>query len=170
MTLYNLKSSDGAWRITKFDNDLNVESSYITSEMECECPAGSRPTCRHRQMLPKMLNVGAEDSGMFYDFDADQFLEPMANDEDTQPAIVSPIEEEFKVGEYTADYSGLTEAEIAASDPKIDALFESSVELPPQAAQDILSQLKEQPATIDKNSVAYVTPHPALSGPLKRRI
>ena len=96
MTLYNLKSSDGQWRITKFTNDLDVESSYITSLQECECPAGSRPTCRHRQMLPKMLNVGAEDSAMFYDFEHDQFLEPITNnEEDTQPAIVSPIEDEL---------------------------------------------------------------------------
>ena len=94
MSLYTLKSSDGQWRITKFTNDLDVEASYITSEAECECPAGSRPTCRHRQMLPKMLNVGAEDSGMFYDFDTDQFLEPIVDSEDTQPAIVSPIEDE----------------------------------------------------------------------------
>ena len=127
MALYNLKSSDGAWRITKFDNDLNVESSYITSEAECECPAGSRPTCRHRQMLPKMLNVGAEDSGMFYDFERNQFLEPITDEEDTQPAIVSPVEDE----------------------------------LPPQAAQDMLS-----PSALTLTS----TTHPAISGTLRRRI
>jgi hypothetical protein len=93
MSLYNLKSADGQWRITKFTNDLEVESSYLTSVTECECPAGTRPSCRHRTMLPRMLNVGAEDSEMFYDFDHDQFLEPLNDSEDTQPAIVSPLED-----------------------------------------------------------------------------
>ena len=168
MALYNLKSSDGQWRITKFTNDLDVEASYITSEAECECPAGNRPTCRHRQMLPRMLNVGAEDSGMFYDFDTDQFLEPIADSDDTQPAIVSPIEDE--------------------------------VELPPQAAQDMLSPSTTEPkqdeylegigqrwplvkphsttvsaaafdaADIGSNPVEAATVHPAISGTLKRRI
>jgi hypothetical protein len=76
MTLYNLKSADGQWRITKFTNDLDVESSYILSETECECPAGSRPTCRHRQMLPIMLANSLEDSGGFYDFENEQVLVP----------------------------------------------------------------------------------------------
>ena len=84
MSLYNLRSADGQWKITKFDNDLNVESSYVTSLSECGCPAGSRPTCRHRLMLPKMLEVGAEDSGLFYDFDNDKFFEPLS---DTDPEL-----------------------------------------------------------------------------------
>jgi hypothetical protein len=171
MALYNLKSSDGQWRITKFDNDLNVESSYIVSLEGCDCPAGSRPVCRHRTMLPKMLNVGAEDSGMFYDYNTDQFLEPMADDEDTQPAIVSPMYQ-YDEQECPGHVASKDDAKICAlCGTHVDSLRpEDEVELPPQAAQDMLSQLKEQPATIDKNSVAYVTPHPALSGPLKRRI
>lgn len=147
MAFYNLKSSDGQWAITKFDNDLNVESSYITSELECSCPAGSRPSCRHRQMLPKMLHVGAEDSAMFYDFDHDQFLEPITDEaeEDTQPAIVSPIEDE----------------------------------LPPQAAQDMLYEGERVgPSTLavdDYSSPSasgrgQPSPHPAITGTLKRRI
>lgn len=76
MSLYNLKSAPGEWRITKFDNDLNVESSYLVSREACECPAGHRPSCRHRQMLPRMLAAQAEDSPMFYDFDNDRWLAP----------------------------------------------------------------------------------------------
>jgi len=149
MTLYNLKFADGQWRITKFTNDLEVESSYITSINECECPAGNRPTCRHRQMLPKMLNVGAEDSGMFYDFERDQFLELITDPEDTQPVIVSPMEDEL----------------------------EDEPELPPQAAQDILSP--PEPASFRQIHDGVVSPemakmieavHPALNGPLRRRI
>ena len=76
MSLYNLKSADGDWRITKFTNDLDVESSYLVSRDACECPAGHRPSCRHRQMLPRMLAAQAEDSPMFYDFDNDRWLTP----------------------------------------------------------------------------------------------
>lgn len=76
MTLYNLKSDGDQYRITKFTNDLDVESSYILSETECECPAGSRPSCRHRQMLPTMLAEALCDSGGFYDFDNGQVLVP----------------------------------------------------------------------------------------------
>ena len=168
MTLYNLKTADGEFRITKFDNDLNVESSYVVSERECGCPAGNRPTCRHRQMLPKMLNVGAEDSGMFYDYDTDQFLEPMADSEDTQPAIVSPIED--MVNEPQSIMPG------------------HIVELPPQAAQDMLSpslhteiesevmptatihQPRASEYRAQEQSLSPAPAHPALSGPLKRRI
>lgn len=75
MSLYNLRTSDGSYRITKFSNDLDVEASYLVSLTECECPAGHRPSCRHRQMLPKMLAVGADDQPMFYDFEGDRFFE-----------------------------------------------------------------------------------------------
>jgi len=140
VALYNLKSSDGAWRITKFDNDLNVESSYITSERECGCPAGNRPTCRHRQMLPKMLNVGAEDSGMFYDFDHDQFFEPMEGiaGEDTQPVIVSPLEIEETIETINGLVSELATNEVAAAG--------------------------------GSNVSPTLAVHPAITGPLKRRI
>lgn len=51
MTLYNAKTDDGEVRITKFTDDLDVQSSYITSGSSCECPAGARDTCRHRKMF-----------------------------------------------------------------------------------------------------------------------
>lgn len=89
MALYNLRSADGDWRITKFDNDLNPESSYLVSREACECLAGHRPSCRHRQMLSRMLAAQAEDSPMFYDFDRDQWLAPTGIPEilDAEPAV-----------------------------------------------------------------------------------
>lgn len=72
--LYNCKSEigkDGAlrYRITKFDDAMNVESSYITDGVACDCPAGQRPTCRHRQMLPRFKQREAVNTEWFYDFD-----------------------------------------------------------------------------------------------------
>jgi|SRR6185437_14979703 len=100
MTLYNLKSNDGEWRITKFTNDLDVESSYRTSLSECECPAGHRPTCRHRQMLPKMLAYAIEDSSAFYDFETDTVLEPISEAiaDSLEPQLTGLQEEQILMG------------------------------------------------------------------------
>lgn len=67
-TLYNCHHSGDQFRITKFDDDMNPQSSYLCTTEECECPAGVRPTCRHREMLPKFLardHIGDE---WFFDY------------------------------------------------------------------------------------------------------
>lgn len=67
--LYNCRHSGDQYRITKFDDDMNPQGSYLLSLEECDCPAGVRPTCRHRQMLPKFIarqHVGDE---WLFDFD-----------------------------------------------------------------------------------------------------
>ncbi len=78
MTLYNLRTALDDYRITKFTPDLNVESSYLISntfdesgqpQLLCECPAGVRPWCRHRQMLPELLSRNMLDSELFWDFE-----------------------------------------------------------------------------------------------------
>lgn len=69
MSIYNCKREGDRYRITKFDDDVNVESSYLCSLAECECPAGPRPTCRHRQMLSKFLARGAVDTGECYNYE-----------------------------------------------------------------------------------------------------
>lgn len=66
--LYNVHTDGDQYRITKF-NDGEVEASYLCSETECQCPAGHRPTCRHRMMLPMFLHRGAVDSWWFLDWD-----------------------------------------------------------------------------------------------------
>lgn len=66
--LYNMHTDGDEYRCTKF-NDGEVESSYLCSTTECQCPAGSRQTCRHRQMLPMFLNRGAVDTFWFLDWD-----------------------------------------------------------------------------------------------------
>ncbi len=68
-TLYSLRTDGDQFRITKFV-DGEVESSYLCTEVECECPAGHRPSCRHRQMLPMMLACGICSTHWFWDFDS----------------------------------------------------------------------------------------------------
>lgn len=73
-TLYSLRTHvselnpDLAYYITKFA-DGEVESAYALNEINCECPAGARPSCRHRQMLPQMLAAGLVNTHWFWDFD-----------------------------------------------------------------------------------------------------
>lgn len=192
MSLYNLKSEDGQWRITKFDNDLNVESSYIVDihANECGCPAGVAPTCRHRKMLPKMLAVGAEDSAMFYDFDHDQFLEPLGDSEDTQPAIVSPIEDESGLEtEFESELSPSSPSQpkpaSAASGSYSNDLHDSDCATHNEPAYPNgpcdCSLSKPHSTTVSASDFESVdvgsnpteaakAMHPAISGPLKRRI
>lgn len=128
MSLYNLKSADGQWRITKFTNDLDVESSYLLSETECGCPAGSRPTCRHRQMLPKMLEVGAEDSGLFYDFDSDKFFEPLSDTDPELTDVTSLIAEQTFAEEVAiAGRSAELVEPTLEPEPKLSGLQEEQI-------------------------------------------
>lgn len=79
MPLYNCKPEGDSHRITKFDSDFNVESSYLTNGRECECPAGHRPTCRHRQMLPRFLAKGAGTGQWFHNFEAKSWVRAEAD-------------------------------------------------------------------------------------------
>ena len=72
MSLYNCKQEGSSWRITKFDPDLNPEGSYLVSAEGCECPAGIRPTCRHRKMLPLFLALKYENTSWFLNYDNQQ--------------------------------------------------------------------------------------------------
>src|SRR5207253_1182194 len=54
MTLYSLRSPA---TVTKWDSLGNPQASYEVSRDSCTCPAGHRPTCRHRLMLPNLLTV-----------------------------------------------------------------------------------------------------------------
>lgn len=80
MILYNLKTlfpSHNQFRITKFDDDLNVDTSYITSVSGCECPQSHKPTCRHRKMLPLFLERQRQDSPWFLCFDNMMWVDPV---------------------------------------------------------------------------------------------
>lgn len=69
--LYNCKHSGDQYRITKFNSDFEVEgdSSYLCDLHNCECPAGHRPSCRHREMLPKFIQRNHVGDNWFFDFD-----------------------------------------------------------------------------------------------------
>lgn len=70
--LYSIKSEvhirADSYRISKF-TDGELESSYQTTFAECDCPAGVRPSCRHRQMLPQMIAADIVNTQFFWNFD-----------------------------------------------------------------------------------------------------
>jgi len=85
MILYSLRSADGEWRITKFDEDLNQESSYIVSTEACECPQwqGRERQCRHMKMLPMM--VERADSPWFFCYEDAQWYDPTGEAQRDEP-------------------------------------------------------------------------------------
>lgn len=101
-TLYNCHHDGDQYRITKFSEHGEVESSYLCTETECECPAGVRDTCRHRQMLPMFLNREAVDTFWFLDWDRKGWV---MNDL-SQPAIDTIAPEGLTVDTDDADDYG----------------------------------------------------------------
>jgi hypothetical protein len=81
MNLYNCKSVSDGYRITKFTRDYEIESSYIVSAEGCDCPAGARPVCRHRTMLPFFVEGNHVDDGWFFIWDTRQWLKPVGEAE-----------------------------------------------------------------------------------------
>lgn len=70
--LYALTSTPDAdlYRVTKFNLDYEVESSYLTGAVSCECPGfTSRGRCRHAAILSEFLRAARVDSGYFLEFE-----------------------------------------------------------------------------------------------------
>lgn len=69
MNLYNCRASiipGGGFIVTKFDGDMNPLIAYDVTNNTCTCPAGARPTCKHRKMLGKFFERKHVDDGWFY--------------------------------------------------------------------------------------------------------
>lgn len=80
-SLYNCKHSGDQYRITKFTSDFDVEASYLCDLHSCECPAGHRPKCRHREMLPKFIAREAVGSNWFFDHDRGGWVQGWKEDD-----------------------------------------------------------------------------------------
>lgn len=88
---YNCKPSGDLYRITKFDADANPEGSYLTDGIECDCPAGVRPTCRHRQMLPLFRASNALNGEAFFNFDQGTWIGGEESSSEIIPEIVLEV-------------------------------------------------------------------------------
>lgn len=80
-----------AFRITKFDNDLNVEVAYDVSGKSCSCPAffgNPKKPCKHMRMLQRFLHEHRIDSHWFIDADG-KWIELGALADQPQPSAPS---------------------------------------------------------------------------------
>ena len=84
MILYNIKRGPHGFAIGKFDEDLNLLAAYNTDLKYCSCPAGPRPSCRHRKMLPRMIS--RVDTDEFYCYETQTWHLPLARE-----ALGSPM-------------------------------------------------------------------------------
>lgn len=101
--LYSIKSEvhirADSYRISKF-TDGELESSYQTTFTDCDCPAGVRPSCRHRQMLPQMIAADIVNTQFFWNFDlgrAVDFSGTLKSNIDAMNELA--VEDEDAVGE-----------------------------------------------------------------------
>ena len=99
-TLYNCKHSGDQYQITKFNSHGEVESSYLCSHHECQCPAGVRPTCRHRQMLPTFLEHGLVNTNLFLDWDNGRRVVDFNGQPATVQSNEDPIRDLFDLPQY----------------------------------------------------------------------
>jgi hypothetical protein len=153
-SLYNCRHDGDQYRVTKFDEDMNVESSYLTDGVECDCPAGVRPTCRHRQMLPKFLareHVGDE---WMFDYDRGgwvQMGESFGIEGDSAPTNVFEVVESVPTEAITPD--------------------ESVSDLPPLPEGVTMVVLDSPEAVVDvHNAIAEAVGEPPAKRWIKRRL
>lgn len=91
-SLYSCRHAGDEYRITKLTSDLEVESSYLCSHTECQCPGFERRgRCRHLEMLPKFISREAIDTGWLLDFDRGGWVDNRSPEElDPVPAPAPP--------------------------------------------------------------------------------
>jgi hypothetical protein len=69
--LYSVRTLPDAFtigvRITKFDTDLNVVTTYEVTAKTCTCPAGVDRRCKHRSKFPTLRSIA--DTGKFFCFE-----------------------------------------------------------------------------------------------------
>ena len=74
---YLVRGTSPHWEVLKFDFAGIYATTYNVGEagngLTCDCYAGNRETCRHRQMI--QLFEG-KPSGTLYNFDLDLWKEP----------------------------------------------------------------------------------------------
>lgn len=89
--LYNIRRGPHGYTIAKFDRDLTLLAAYNTAPDYCDCPAGPRPTCRHRKMLPRMLS--RVDTDAFYCYETNTWSHPLIGSSDPVASEASSSQE-----------------------------------------------------------------------------
>ena len=93
--LYSCRHDGDQYRISKFTENLDLESSYLCTFDECQCPAAERgKRCRHMDMLPKFVQRGAIDTGWMLDYDRGGWVDMRTQEEIDQPRPLAEEPEE----------------------------------------------------------------------------
>lgn len=142
MILYNLRKTSDGFMLAKFGPDFNVEAVYHLQPQvggyTCDCPAGHRPSCKHRKMLARMIPKA--DSDEFYCYETQSWHKPLA------PKGIEPMQDKLD-----AFYATVEEvASEASSEPTIDTY----VELTPDAnvAEEFGKLLSNKPSATNQSS------------------
>lgn len=152
MILYKLSKSNIGFLIVKFDDDFNAESIYELDYNTCSCPRGKAPTCRHRQMLPKM--VEKVDTEWFYCFEDSTWHQPFgpANSfgefETTFAKDVTATEIEQRTSEMefpTVNFEPLVDATLAIAQEFAPA---DSLPAQPEQAEEVVVTAPPPPTTM----------------------
>lgn len=89
--LYNLRKTSDGFMLAKFGPDFNVEAVYHLQPQAggytCDCPAGHRPSCKHRKMIARMIPKA--DSDEFYCYETQSWHKPLA------PKGVEPMQDKL---------------------------------------------------------------------------
>ena len=168
-SLYTLRSTpkEGEFIVMKFDPDYEVESVYALSAGECMCPAGHKPKCRHRTMLPLFLAQHHVDDGWFLDWDTRLWRKPVGDtaghgglaDPLVLPSIATRGSEQPYGNELHANLMAEGQARLLEQTPMMDAIRTLAAEEEPSPA----SPPAAAPAP------AQVTRSVGAGAPLKRR-
>lgn len=91
-TLYTCRpAGPSLYAIAKLDGDLEVLASYLVGTTICDCPAGHRLTCRHRDMLRDyFLHRQHVGDGWFLVWETKMWKRPLGQDESPAGAPDGP--------------------------------------------------------------------------------
>lgn len=152
MSLYNCKCDGDQYRISKFTNDLDVEASYLTSNEECDCPAGHRPVCRHRIMLVRFIAKNATAGQWFHNYEHNQWIRATSDDEIITEEDIAEMADGLEKDEHLASAASEliapSHTDLMVSPEGMDAYFEANP--PPinllELAKPISGSMPELPA------------------------
>lgn len=120
--------------ITKFDGDMNPESTYALTKENCSCPQAHKPTCRHRKMLPMFFAHNHINDGWFLDWDTRLWRKPIHELEAEDNTLADPTSLGKEDGALSPPSSGdgvvIQEPNATPSPPKDPPAPARSVEQP----------------------------------------
>ncbi len=121
--LYNCMSIPMGYRIGKFDGDLNLEAAYHVglNGRECDCPAGNKPICKHRKMLPIFKDAEHINDGWFLNWNTRQWAAPpeelkdLLEQSEISEEVTAQLQQDMAATVANAFEGSSTAAEVASS-------------------------------------------------------